>query len=253
MFKNKRQNEIFKILLKEGEVKTKELCQKFGVSDMTIRRDLDQLLNMQGVVRTHGGALYSGSFADKKFGAEQIAMSHTKEQIAVRALSFVEPDQRIFIDSGTTTMYVAKNLPIESHNIVLTNNLRIVNEVSDRPHVSVIIIGGSMRKGTLSCYGSQTEDQIRNYHMDIAFLGASSIGSDGFIYDGYPPEAGVKKSIIASSRKVYVLVDSTKFNTFNLINYSSVRDVTGIITDAGIDGKTYSQLKNMGCNIIIAE
>lgn len=142
MFKNKRQNEIFTILLKEGEVKTKELCQKFGVSDMTIRRDLDHLLNMQGVVRTHGGALYSRSFADKKFGAEQIAMSDAKERIAVKALSFVEPNQRLFIDSGTTTMYVAKSFPMESHNIVLSNNLRIVNEVSTRPNVSVIIIGG---------------------------------------------------------------------------------------------------------------
>ncbi|MDO4323986.1 MAG: DeoR/GlpR family DNA-binding transcription regulator [Lachnospiraceae bacterium] len=253
MFKNKRQNDIYKFLLKDGEVKTKELCQIFGVSDMTIRRDLDQLTNMQGVIRTYGGALYAENMASRKFGAEQISMSNAKERIAKKALTLLENGQRLFLDSGTTTMYVAKEFSKESECIVLTNNLRVVEKISDCPLVSVIVIGGPLRKGTLSCYGSQTEEQIRYYNMDIAFLGASAIGSDGCIYDGYPPEAGVKKSIIASSRKVYVLVDSTKFNKFNLIMYSNVQDVTGIITDSGIDMQTYEKLKSQGCNIIIAE
>lgn len=253
MFKNKRQNDIYELLLKDGEVKTKELCRKFDVSDMTIRRDLDQLTNMQGVIRTHGGALYAESMAGRKFGAEQISMSSAKERIARKALTFLENGQRLFLDSGTTTMYVAKEFPRESECIVLTNNLKVVEEISDCPLVSLIVIGGPLRRGTLSCYGFQTEEQIRYYNVDIAFLGASAIGSDGCIYDGYLPEAGVKKSIIASSRKVYVLVDSTKFNKFNLIMYSNVRDVEGIITDSGIEKQTYERLKNQGCNIIIAE
>ena len=253
MLKNKRQNEIYEILLQEGEVKTSQLCRRFGVSEMTIRRDLENLINMQGVVRTHGGALYAENFASKKLGSEQIKMSGAKEKIAKKALTLVEKKQRLFIDSGTTTVFVAKNLPMESENIILTNNLRIVQEVSDRPKASVIVIGGSLRAGTLSCYGFQTEEQIRYYNTDVAFIGASAVGSDGFFYDGYPPEAGVKKSIIASARQVYVLVDSTKFNKFNLIMYSSVRDVTGIITDSGIDEKTCEQLRNKGGNVIIAE
>lgn len=253
MLKNKRQNSIYEMLLREGEVKTSILCQTFQVSDMTIRRDLEQLIQMPGVIRTHGGAMYAGKLSKQKPEPEQIPMSNAKERIAIKALSFLENGQRLFLDSGTTTMYVAKNLPMDSENIVLTTNLRVVQEVSDRPLVSVIVIGGSLRKERFSCYGSQTEEQIRHYHMDVAFLGSSAVGNDGFIYDGYLPEAGVKKSIIASSQKVYVLVDSTKFNKFNLISYCNVRDVTGIITDRGIDEECYCRLKDMGCNIIIAE
>lgn len=253
MLKNKRQIEIYEMLLQKGSVKNRDLCQKFGVSDMTIRRDMDQLTNMQGVIRTHGGALYSAGLTDRKFGTEQLMMTQAKEQIAVKALSFLQGSQSLFIDSGTTTVYVAKKLPMDSKNIVLSNNLRIVQEVSERPDVSVMIIGGSLRKGGLSCYGSQTEEQIRSYHMDIAFLGASAVGIDGSLYDGYLPEVGVKKSIITSSQKVYVLVDSTKFDKRSLAIYGNVRDVTGIITDPGIDDRTYAQLTKAGANIIIAE
>ena len=251
MLKEKRRQQIYEMLMENGEVQTSKLCRIFKVSDMTIRRDLEYLAGSRNVTRIHGGAVFQ-----KEEGAGscfQGATEEAKEQIARKAFEMIGVTQRIFIDSGTTTTLLAKNLPMGSHNIVITNNLKIVEYVSDRPYVSVLIIGGSLRRQTLSCYGAQAEEQIGRFRVDVAFLGASAVGGDGYFYDGYAPEAGVKQSIIKSAMETYVLVDSSKFNRYSLISYSHVKNVTGIITDSRIDMETKERLQEMGANIIVAD
>ena len=175
MLKDKRREEIYSLLLENGQVQTKELSELFHTSEMTIRRDLDDLCTRDEVIRTHGGALLSQE-SDSETTSEHAPSSTfepMKEAIAKSALQFTSDAQTIYIDSGTTTSYIAKHLPKNSHNVVVSNNLRIVQEVALRPHVSALIIGGTLRPDRLSCYGTQTEEQIRQYKVDIAFLGAS--------------------------------------------------------------------------------
>ncbi|MCB7302917.1 DeoR/GlpR family DNA-binding transcription regulator [Bariatricus massiliensis] len=253
MLKDKRREEIYSLLLENGQVQTKELSELFHTSEMTIRRDLDDLCTRDEVIRTHGGALLSQE-SDSETTSEHAPSSTfepMKEAIAKSALKFTSDAQTIYIDSGTTTSYIAKHLPKNSHNVVVSNNLRIVQEVALRPHVSALIIGGTLRPDRLSCYGTQTEEQIRQYKVDIAFLGASSVGEDGYFYDSYTPEAGVKKAIIQSARETYVLVDSSKFEKYSLIAYSHVADVTGLIVDSGISPKILEKFRGMGANIIV--
>ncbi|MCD2491907.1 DeoR/GlpR family DNA-binding transcription regulator [Lacrimispora sp. NSJ-141] len=251
MLREKRRRQIYEMLMEDGEVQTSQLCRKFQVSDMTIRRDLEYLAGGKNVSRTHGGAVFLGQAKeDMEFKG---ATEQAKEMIARKAFELIGATQRIFIDSGTTTTLLAKNLPMGSRNIVVTNNLKIVDQVSDRPYISVLIIGGSLRIQTLSCYGAQTEEQIGRYRVDIAFLGATTVGEDGYFYDGYPPEAGVKQSIIKSAMETYVLVDSSKFNQYSLISYSHIKDVTGVITDSNISPETKERLQKMGANLIVAD
>ena len=249
MLRDNRRQQIYELLQKSGEVQTTELCRVFQVSDMTIRRDLQSLEQERKIIRTHGGAILP---AEKMSGAGD-ELETAKEKIAKKGLGLVQGLQKIFIDSGTTTSYVAANLPEGKESIVGTNNLRIVKEVSSNPFASVLIIGGAMRKETLSCYGTQAEEQIRRYRVDVAFLGAAAVGRDGYIYDGYAPEEGVKKSIIQSAARTYVLVDSSKFGHYGLITYSHVNGVEGVITDSGIDPEILKRLRDMGANVIIAE
>ncbi len=249
MLRDNRRQQIYELLQKSGEVQTTELCQLFQVSDMTIRRDLQSLEQERKIIRTHGGALLPAEKIPQKSNGEETV----KEKIAKKGLGLLQGLQKIFIDSGTTTSYLAANLPEGKESVVVTNNLRIVQEVSANPSASVLIIGGAMRKETLSCYGTQAEEQIRRYRVDVAFLGAAAIGQDGYIYDGYPPEEGVKKSIIQSAARTYVLVDSSKFGHYGLITYSHVNGVEGIITDSGINPEILKRLREMGANVIIAE
>lgn len=251
MLKEKRRRQIYEMLMKNGEVQTRQLCEAFQVSDMTIRRDLEYLSERDHVVRIHGGAVFQqekGTDVELKSAVEQ-----AREKIARKAFELIGNEQRIFIDSGTTTALLAKNLPMDSRNVVVTTNLKIAGQVTDRPYISVLIIGGSLRPQTLSCYGTQTEEQIRRYRVDVAFLGASAVGENGYLYDGYEPEAGVKQNIIKSSMETYVMVDSSKFDTYSLISYSHAKNVTGLITDSGIRPEVRRRLEDMGVNIIVAE
>ena len=248
--KDSRRQQIYAMLQEQGEIQTKQLCQLFGVSDMTIRRDLDILAKEENVKRTHGGAVLLEFPVQEE---KKSTVDRAKEAIAKKAMEFVDSTQKIFIDSGTTTIHIARNLSPGSHNIVVTNNLKIVEEVADKPHISVLIIGGTLRVPVMSCYGAQTEEQISRYKVDIAFLGATTVGENGFFYDGYPPEVGVKQSIIQSAQRTFVLVDSSKFDKYNLISYSHVKDVTGVITDSGIQEETREKLEKMGANLIVAE
>lgn len=252
--KDNRRKQILAMLMKDGEVQTRKLQQIFNVSDMTIRRDLEHLENEGIVARTHGGAIYikQDNYGDVPTeDLDEIELA--KHKICEKALSFIKKEQRIFIDSGTTTGLLINKLPKDNDNIVVTNNIRIVSEITKRGDINAMIIGGSLRIDMMSCYGPVAEEQIRRYRVDVAFLGAAAVGKDGYFYDSYTPEAGVKQSIIQSAHETYVMVDSTKFNKYNLISYSNVMEVTGVITDKGIDPEVYEKFLRMGANIIIAD
>ncbi len=258
MLKENRQQKIFTLLQNKEEILVKELCNIFQVSDMTIRRDLADLESAGIIRRTFGGAVINGAIPETAdFPGAYVKQSEkgadVKSKIALKAIELIKPGYTIFIDSGTTTSPIARNLPDSSKITVVTSNLRVINEISKKTEVSAIVIGGFLRNETLSCYGPQTEEQIRQYKVDIAFLGASSVGEDGNFYDGYPPEAGVKKSIMQSASETYVLVDSSKFRKYELISYSSIREVTGIITDSGINPDHLTALRQMDANVIVVD
>ncbi len=254
MQKNQRQQKICDLLRQNGELQVKELCEIFNVSDMTIRRDLNELTKAKKIQRTFGGAILNAlPQNDIAYPISSMVPNNTKIKIALKAIEFIKPGQIIYIDSGTTTSPIVQNIPNNYKLSVVTSNLRIIHKISENPNISAIVIGGFLRSSTLSCYGTQTEEQIRQYKFDIAFLGASSVGNDGYFYDGYPPEAGVKKSILSSATKTYVLVDSSKCGKYGLISFSHLKDVAGIITDSNIDPEIYSHFKEMGANIILVE
>lgn len=254
MEKELRRNQILGMIHDNGAVETYKLCQLFNVSDMTIRRDLDYLMQHKGITRTHGGAMSGRKQISVDSAVEnQDFMRAAKEKIALKGLELLGNKKAVFIDSGTTTCCIAENIAEDSGHKIVTNNLKIVAEVSKRPNISVEIIGGSMRASTMSCYGSITEDQIKRYKVDVAFLGAKAIAEDGYIYDGYAPEVGVKKRILQSALETYVLVDSSKFNTYSLMQYSHVLDVTGVITDSQVDKNILNKLLEMGANIIVVD
>ena len=254
MKKFQRQEKICELLQQNGELQVKELCEIFKVSDMTIRRDLNELTKDKKIQRTFGGATLNAlPQNDLTNTTSIIETNNTKIRIALKAIEFIKPGQIVYIDSGTTTSPIAESIPNNYKLSIVTRNLRIVQKISENPNISTIVIGGFLRSSTLSCYGTQTEEQIRQYKYDIAFLGATAVGDDGFFYDGNPLEADIKKCIVSSSKKTYVLVDSSKCGKYGLVAFSHLKDVTGVIMDSKIDPVIYSNYKEMGANIILVD
>lgn len=255
MLKEKRLMQILEILKRDGEVEINTLARIFNVADITIRRDLDSLAKEQNIQKTHGGALLINEELNAEPPYERRIAIHgdLKEKIANKALSLVKVGQKIYIDSGTTTFYMAKNISNSYKNTVVTNGLNIASEIIRRHYINVLLIGGELTKNTLATRGALAEELLQRFKFDAAFLGANSIGEDGYLYIGNTSETGIKNRVIQDAKETYILLDSSKFNKYNLITYAHARDVAGIITDNHIPKKTVEQLTEMGVNIIIAE
>ena len=255
MKKSERCLAILEILQRQHKVTVTELAQRFGISEMTIRRDLNFLARQYNISRTHGGAELGNQPVVRmiSFDEARIAHKETKEKIAAMAATMIRSGQRIFVDAGSTTRIILNYLNEETKAVVVVNHLKVAEQALQFENLSVIMLGGDMIRITNCSSGPVAEEQLKNYQLDIAFIGAAAIGTDGKLYDGYSPEARLKSSLFSVAKKVYVLADSSKINTYDLNEFGSLSQIDGLITDAGIDEEGMILMKRHRVNVMIAE
>ena len=179
-----------------------------------------------------------------------------KHQIAVQALTLIQPGEIVFLDSGTTNLQLAGLIAKSNNNfanVVVTNSVENANELLKNPSVKTFLIGGDLDCNVRSTRGAVSEEQMRSVQVDIAFLGATAIGADGKICISNTIEIGFKKAVLSSSRQSYVLADSSKFGKQALLSYGNASDLAGIITDRNISAQLLSSMREKGIHIIVAE
>lgn len=247
--------EILNIMQEKHEVKVGDLSKRFGTSDMTIRRDLNFLAQQYNISRTHGGAaILEGSVVKTiSFDETKIPHKEAKEVIARKAAELVEFRQRIFIDAGSTVRQIIKYIDADMRNVVVTSSLDVAENALQNKKMSVIMLGGEMLPLARCTSGIVAEDQIKRYQFDIAFLGAAAIGSDGKMYDGFSPEARLKETIFEVSNHICLMVDSSKFNCYDLHEYGSLDQVQTIVTDGNISLEAQDLLMSKKIKVIIAK
>lgn len=255
MLKEKRQMQILSLIKQNGEVEIGSLSKIFGVTEMTIRRDLDKIAKEEKVIRTHGGAILEDQqiLVETSFDRRIVAHKNNKLKIAQQALTYIEDGKTIFIDSGTTGFLLAQLLPSSLHIIALTNAINIAAELLNKPHITVIMIGGELKANTLSCRGTIAEETLERFKVDIAFIGTNAISKNGELFIGNVSEAGFKKRILHAAAKTIVLADSSKINKLSLCRFAKVKEVDCIITDREIDSEQVEGLTAAGATIVIAE
>lgn len=257
MDKAERCLKTLEMLQERGDVKVSELMSQFHTSDMTIRRDLTFLAKQYNIIRTHGGAILNGD--DRQivklisFDEGKIINKEKKHGIAARAVQLIQPGQRIYIDAGSTTRQIISCMTSDFHNVIVTNNLEVAEGALNLKNLSVVLIGGNMIPIADSTSGPVAEEQIKHYQLDIAFLGAAAVGSDGYVYDGYSPEAELKKSIFMVARNIYLLVDSSKFNMYDLHTFASLNQFKAVITDKNMDKEAMMLLKKHNVEVLLAD
>jgi DeoR/GlpR family transcriptional regulator of sugar metabolism len=174
---NNRQLEILELLTQKGNVTVEELAASFNVSKMTIRRDLEKLQENNLLQRTHGGALMNRVLLQEMaYNDKREEHSEIKQCITKRALSFIENDQTIFLDAGTTTYELALKLPNQNLTII-TNDIRIAAHIM-LTNNRVIFLGGMIGKETGSVNDTNTQDMLEGFSVDVAFLGTSSVDNE---------------------------------------------------------------------------
>ncbi|GFZ34609.1 DeoR family transcriptional regulator [Clostridium zeae] len=253
MFAEERQQKILDMLNSESSIKVMDIAILLNVSESTIRRDLQELEEKKLLMRTHGGAVginnrtsFEPSFTDKK--DERIDQKHS---IAEVASEMIENGDTIILDSGTTTLEIAKR--INGRDItVITNSIDIAAELSEKEGIEIIVTGGSLRLNTRAMVGHLTESVIKNFRVDKAFIGANGVSIEDGITTPNFIEAQTKKSMINYASKVIIVADSSKFNNVSFSVICPVKAVSMIITSNDIDEEVIKQYAEIGVDIITA-
>ncbi len=251
---NGRQNELLELVAAKNECSVDELARHFGVSDMTIRRDLALLAGQGRVIRTHGGAAPADRISfEFQFRARAQSHAPAKAAIAAAAVRLVADHQTLLLDTGTTTLALARELRQRQGLTVVTASLAIASELQFCDQVQLLLLGGHLRRGSPDVIGPMTEQNLETLRGDIAFIGADAIGLDGAVYNADLAVTRMLKMMIANARKVYCMADSSKIDREALLRLGWLKQWTGLITDAALDHRHQRALERAGAHIIIAE
>ncbi len=251
MMKQLRHEKILEYIREKKSAEVSSLCQVFNVTDMTIRRDLDELASKGLLVRTHGGAVSSkfSQVQEKPFEVRLISQLAQKRAIARKALTYLAPEDKIFMNSSSTVFCMAQAIDNERSFLIATEATNIANELNTRQNTSVIQIGGELRKNTISCVGHYAEEMIRRFHFDTAFIGINGLDDDGNLFCGSIQEAGIYRAIFDSTDRIYVLADSSKMGKTDFAYIGKIRNITGLITDKGIETALQRKIEKAGIDV----
>jgi len=233
MITNNRQLQILEILTEKGNVTVEELAERFKVSKMTIRRDLEKLHENNLLQRTHGGALMNRVLLQEMaYNDKREENAEIKQCITKKAVTFIEKNKIIYLDAGTTTYELALKLPTEGLTVI-TNDIRISTHLMLTNNI-VLFLGGLIGKETGSVTDAYAQDMLKGFNIDIAFLGTSSVDNDMNMCTPDINRMKIKKIAFEAAEKSVLLVDSSKFFSKSLYKIFNINDFDVVISDFDI-------------------
>ena len=249
MLKEDRQTWILNKLHSSGKVVVSHLAGELKVSEDTIRRDLLDLDQKGQLKRVFGGAIPLEKPVINFFDRETADVA-LKQQLAMRALEFLEPDQLVAIDGSSTNLQFAKNIPDNLKLTVLTNSYSIAHVCSLKEQIRVIILGGDLLKDSMTTVGEVAAAQAAAYHPALCFMGVYAIHPEYGMTIPYPEEVSIKRQLIRSSSRVIALVNPIKLNTVSRYQVCGIEDFTTLITDGNVPQEMASRYKNRGLDFL---
>jgi DeoR family transcriptional regulator, aga operon transcriptional repressor len=252
MLIEERRQHILSLIQKQGRVLVDELSCNLDLSKITIRKDLDYLESKELLVRTHGGALpaQAGALSDPTIQEKEGFYHEEKVKIAKAAAAMVSEGQCIILDSGTTTTEIARSLTSFRHLTIITNALNIATDLA-RSNFEIIMIGGILRKNSLSVVGPLAEDVLREIHADIVFLGVDGFDIKTGLTTPNVLEARVNRAMIAAAEKVVAVCDSSKFNRRSLSLIVAASEIDHVITDSKLSDAEVKAIRDTGIGVTI--
>lgn len=247
MLNEERRRAILEAVNSDGTVLVRDLAQRFGTSQITIRKDLEILHSQGRVHRTHGGALTveSGAILDPTLRDKEKLHRKEKARIAEAAARMVEEGQSILLDSGTTTSAIARALRGFSQLTVITNAVNIAAELAGT-QIEVILTGGTVRKNSFSLVGPLAEDTLRQLSADMLFLGVDGFDIKLGLSTPNLLEARVNKVMMGIARRTVAVCDSSKFGRRAMSAIAPVSSIHHVITDKRVSKSDVRKLKQAG-------
>lgn len=236
MFALERQKIILDQLKENGAVLVSKLSQELGVTEETVRRDLEKLEAKELLIRTHGGAIpLENTKMELSLEKRKNTNTEIKELLATEAVKFIVPGDTIFLDASTTTFYLAKELKSLKNVTVITNSLRVIHELSDCPDLKVIAVGGHVSNNQ-SFIGNLAEQNISHYFFaDKMFFSSRGLTKTGGILESNEQEFSIKHKMLKNSKEKFYLCDSSKLERIGFAKLAQLDEINTIISNGDFD------------------
>ncbi|MGA2613757.1 MAG: DeoR/GlpR family DNA-binding transcription regulator [Spirochaetia bacterium] len=247
---------VVQLLSQNGDMSVKEIARFLDVSEITTRRYLMQMEKERLIDRTHGGArLFDSSrmvIERYTIGEHSEQSARQKSLIGLKAASLVQPNETIFLDSGSTTPYVAKYLDKDLPLTVVCYTFLNALEFYNRKNTNLILLGGFYDRDSTIFHGSQDSSFLRGMRADRAFISAAGIDARLGLTTFFYFEADIKKMMVQSAKQVILVADSSKFGKTSVSHFADLSQVHVVITDQGVRSEDAVMLRDRGIQLIIA-
>ena len=238
-----RRTRILELLHKQGLVTVSELSPAFHVSEETIRRDLQQLEDENGVARTYGGAYMAKAVhSDIPVNIRETIYLQGKEAIATLCDDLIIEGETLMLDSSTTSLQIAAHLKLKKNLTVITNSLRIAERLSGSEALRVICVGGTLRHTQLSFVGPSAPEMLGRFYADKAFVSCVGVALDKGLTDADELEAEVRRTMLAHARERILVADNTKLGKTSFSLISPLDGIDCLVTDREPDARWVAEL-----------
>lgn len=253
LYAEERKIKILELIKDNDKVSVMQLCDYFNVSGATIRNDLRELESSNLLTRTHGGAMFKSKTgfeldSQHKEGHHQ----SEKERIAETALELIEDGDTIILDTGTTTLELAKRLSSKRNLTVVINDIQIARCLEEIEDINIIFIGGAIRKKFHCTVGTLGTKMISELAVDKAFMATNGISLKKGATTPEINQAETKKAMISIANKIIILCDSSKIGRSSFAQFADMQQVDIIITDRGIEDNLRQGFELQGIEVMIA-
>jgi DeoR/GlpR family transcriptional regulator of sugar metabolism len=252
LYLEERRQAIASLVTDSGRVSVVDLAEEFGVSEVTIRADLQALAERDLIVRTHGGAVPAAQ------GMRELSLAYRsgqqvleKDRIGAAAAKMVCHGDAIILDSSSTALAVARHLKRHRDLTIITNGVATAYELLDAPGVTVVMPGGTMRRDMASLIGGDGLDRLK-FNVKLGFFGAHGLTVAEGLTDVSVGEAEVKRPFVAMCRQVIAVIDAEKWGRVGLASFAPLRDIHCVITDKNAPRRLIDQVRAAGVQVCLA-
>ena len=231
-----RREEILRRVQRHGYVTVSQLASEYGVDPSTIRRDLDTMAGLGMIVRSHGGAALPTEPAEVPYDIKVERNVAEKRTIARTIAETIPHGSALLLDSGSTTLEVARALRNHRGMTVITNDLRVAAEMANQGDVHLIVLGGEVLPAVYTLMSERAVDLVREFHVDYAVMGADAVDPRG-ITNTNSNEVSMKRAMMRAADHVLVVADSSKFDRSALVRIAGLDEVDLIVTDSGLSAE----------------
>jgi DeoR/GlpR family transcriptional regulator of sugar metabolism len=253
-----RQNKIVELVLESGRVEIPAICELFAVSEMTARRDLNELDRKGLLRRVHGGAIANlGRSYEPSFQTRAVKNQSAKTSIGLKAAELIYDGDSIALDVGTTTLEIVSGLRGKRNLTIVTSCLQIATKVVDQISLDIdarlILTGGIIRPRELSMVGPIPMQVYQDYHVDKAFIGIGGISLEDGFTEYNIEDTQIKRMLIHNAREKIVVADGAKFGVTTFASVAPLTAVDKIVTDKSAPVQMIEKIRKKGVEVILAD